>query len=682
MRHVLLAACLLLTALAVDEAFLRTWLGLPFLPPMALRLMWVARLGLAVLALGLVWRRPQRLAALQRALAALLVIATAAVGYQTLERRSLQRLAAAMAKVDRSEATILKLGPSLERLRRGLLDLALPDSSSLELFAARLQATRLGTAPSQGKDHAGLYLEYAWPIDPPREVERAELRPWAHWLERVAYFEHVELGVRRGAFATGRADHFDTDLTLKGTARGHDGRVHGFIADLSVLFRLGPDPQEQHPSIERFVTTRFVTQEAAQPMYREVLSEVLSGSDLRAARRSIHEGQVRALLEQKAEFEAPHSEFSVISEDYHPGLAVADVDGDGRQDLYVMARWGRNQLLHIEGDGSFRNVAPELGLDVLDHSAAAIFAEFDNDGDADVFVGRTLARSLYLENDGGRFVDRSARVNEPLPGLVSGLSVVDYDRDGLLDVYVATYWARKARPVPADRCPEFAQRWGQYFAKTRDALEMCTRLAGEDYHPTQSRYGPPNLLLRNAGGGRFEVVRDAGHPVLALYRNSFQCAFADYDDDSDPDVYCANDFAPNHMLRNEGGGRFKDITDSSGTADSGIFSMSVAFGDYDGDGRQDLYVANMSSKAGARIMAQIPGLDASFPEMARGNSLYRNRADGFSRVSGAGTSLAVERAGWAWGAQFLDINNDGDLDIYSPAGYYTAPRPYALPVDT
>ena len=108
--------------------------------------------------------------------------------------------------------------------------------------------------------------------------------------------------------------------------------------------------------------------------------------------------------------------------------------------------------------------------------------------------------------------------------------------------------------------------------------------------------------------------------------------------------------------------------------------MGVSWGDYDNDGLQDLYVCNMYSKAGNRIMGKIPGLDPRIVMLAGGNSLFRNRGGHFRKVSGVEPpSLLVEKVGWAWGGQFADFDNDGFLDIYSLSGYYSAPPEIAIP---
>ena len=135
------------------------------------------------------------------------------------------------------------------------------------------------------------------------------------------------------------------------------------------------------------------------------------------------------------------------------------------------------------------------------------------------------------------------------------------------------------------------------------------------------------------------------------------------------------------MFRNESHGRFTDITEATGTSDIG-FGMGASWGDFDGDGRQDLYVTNMYSKAGLRITEQLGELDPRLASMARGNTLFRNTPGRFERVSSLERpGLLVEAAGWGWGSQFVDLDNDTDLDLYALSGYYTAPSAVELPID-
>ena len=157
-------------------------------------------------------------------------------------------------------------------------------------------------------------------------------------------------------------------------------------------------------------------------------------------------------------------------------------------------------------------------------------------------------------------------------------------------------------------------------------------------------------------------------------RFSLAASWCDYDDDGDQDLYVANDFGKNNLYRNEGGGKFRDVAAEAGVEDQGN-GMSVAWEDYDNDGRFDLYVGNMWSSAGSRIVEQ-PGfekggaeLQAVYRRMARGNSLFRNLGGGrFEDVSLA-TRTFFGR--WAWSCQFIDHDADGREDLFVANGFVT-----------
>ena len=257
----------------------------------------------------------------------------------------------------------------------------------------------------------------------------------------------------------------------------------------------------------------------------------------------------------------------------------------------------------MRGDGTFDDIAADLRLDLADNCSSAAFADFDNDGDADVFIGRTLKPSRFLVNENGRFVDRSqALPSAALPYFVASISPADFNGDGLIDVYLSTYvhddTAERLREVlkllPEDQGTEILRR----------------RKLGHRFH---DHAGPPNVLLVNRGSGRFEIAPQSEQ--LAVWRNTFQSTWSDFDNDGDADLYAANDFAPNNMFRNDGG-NFSEVTEQTGTADIG-FGMGVSWGDFDNDGRHDLYVCNMFSKAGNRIMSQIPHLDPRIGVLGR-----------------------------------------------------------------
>jgi len=230
--------------------------------------------------------------------------------------------------------------------------------------------------------------------------------------------------------------------------------------------------------------------------------------------------------------------------------------------------------------------------------------------------------------------------------------------------------------------PEQVQHWAREFLSKKEADILMARLDDPNVDNDRfiNRIGPPNKLLVNRGEGRFEVAPE--NEQVSLGYNSFQATWADFDKDGDPDLYVSNDFAPDYFLRNDGAGGFSDITTEAGGNTMRGFGMGASWGDYDNDGHQDLYISNMYSKAGMRIIAQIPDLDSRFQRSADGNRLYRGLGNRFELVSGSQPpAMLVTQAGWSWGGQFMDIDNDGFLDIYVTSGYDTIPDEVATDVD-
>jgi hypothetical protein len=362
-----------------------------------------------------------------------------------------------------------------------------------------------------------------------------------------------------------------------------------------------------------------------------------------------------------------YAEFLDLDSTYqHPSVSAADVDGDGWDDLYLTQRWGRNLLLRNNRDGTFSDEAGRRGLDVKDFCNCSLFADFDNDGDQDVFIGRSLEPSLFFAQEDGRFVDRTREAIGVLPRLVSSLAAADYNGDGLLDVYLSTYGPTAAgKPI---------EKWASRLFSPEVAAEMVRRQASS--HRYLNLLGPPNVLLKNLGGGKFAVAPES--PQVANWHNTNQSTWADFDDDGDPDLHVCNDFGPSTLYRNEGARGFVDATaEVAGTALQG-FGMGSSWGDYNGDGRLDLYVSNMFSKAGRRITAQIPGLDPRTSYSADGSLLFRNDGRRMTQVAGTEPpAMLVAKVGWAYGGQFADIDNDTWPDIYSPSGFYTAPKAIA-----
>jgi hypothetical protein len=418
-------------------------------------------------------------------------------------------------------------------------------------------------------------------------------------------------------------------------------------------------------------------QKAEKLLFREVLGERSTPEFTSVLRRSIHEEKVSKRLVGAAVVGLKHP-LEIESFDRHPGVAVADVDGNGWEDIFVMSRWGPNELM-LNFEGQFQSAADAWGLADFPHSTSAIFADLDNDGDSDLVLGRSLANSLILLNNGSGF--KPVDLIVPLPKLVSSVSVVDVDADGLLDVYFSTYAAslvERVRDFSGNNVSQAALPL-RGFLPEKEALILAERILSDQFHFYLERPGPQNRLYENLGGGGFKE-RTLESP-LGQFKNTYQASWSDVDLDGDPDLYLANDFSPNTLFVNQGDWKFSDQTEAMGVADFG-FGMGVSWGDYDRDGRFDLYVSNMYSRAGRRITGGRASMDPRIQKAARGNSLFRNTATGFERVSGLTSGLQVERAGWAWGGQFLDVDNNGLQDLYVPNGYYSAPKEAALDRDT
>ena len=362
-------------------------------------------------------------------------------------------------------------------------------------------------------------------------------------------------------------------------------------------------------------------------------------------------------------------------------MSVTDIDGDGFDDIFV-SRNARNYLLRNCGDGTFEDHTAQVDLPQSTRSInAALFIDVDNDGDVDLFYG-FLNGLGYFINDNGRFVDRTeSLLNTYQPRGYVALSAADYNSDGLLDVYVQTHEIFDPSMEMLARTTLGFDDKRLYGAWLPDdvARRFYAHATSGDIHTTFDRPGPPNILLCNRGAGRFDRAPETEQ--LELFRSTHAAAWSDFDSDGDPDLYVANDFAPNNFFRNDDG-VLVDVTHETRTSDIG-FGMGVAWGDYDNDGDHDLYVTNMYSKAGLRITRQSGLVDTRAHLAAHGNTLFQNNPDRFLKVSGeAPPDLAVEPGGWGWGAQFIDVDNDGFLDIYAPSGYISTPKGFAQLQDT
>ena len=333
------------------------------------------------------------------------------------------------------------------------------------------------------------------------------------------------------------------------------------------------------------------------------------------------------------------------------GVSVGDFDNDGRDDIYVCQPAGLpNRLYRNRGDGTFEDVTERAGVAVLDATACALFADFGNRGFQDLLVVCGSGPLLFVNQGNGTFsLKRDAfQFAQPPQGTFTHAAIADYDHDGRLDIYFCLY---------------------SYY------------LGLDQYHyPApyfDARNGPPNFLFHNEGNGTFADRTLASGLNIDNDRYSFACSWGDHNANGWPDLYVANDFGRGNLYRNNGDGTFASISRDAGVEDAGA-GMSACWFDFDNDGKQDIYVANMWSAAGIRISQQEKfqekdpeNIRALYRQHARGNSMYRNRGEGhFENVS---SKSGVEFGRWAWSSDAWDFDHDGWPDLYVANGYISGP---------
>ena len=336
-----------------------------------------------------------------------------------------------------------------------------------------------------------------------------------------------------------------------------------------------------------------------------------------------------------------------------PGIAVGDMNGDGLDDLYLCQEFGLpNRFFQQQMNGQLRDVSVESGANWLEKSRSALLVDLDNDGDQDLAVV-TMGALVVAEADGsGHF---SVRQTLKISDDGMSLSAADYDLDGRLDLYVCSYAANPTRVAIAAEDASFVLH--------------------------DANNGAENFLFRNeitTDSWRFRDVTSECNLNANNRRWSLSASWEDFDNDGDQDLYVANDYGRNNLYRNDlidGRRRFVDIAAPAGVEDSAS-GMSVSWGDYDHDGLMDIYVSNMYSAAGNRIVFQQKfkpdaprEIKQRLQRFARGNTLFRNRGDGTFEDASQKANVSMGR--WAWGAGFVDINNDSWEDLIVANGYIT-----------
>jgi len=346
------------------------------------------------------------------------------------------------------------------------------------------------------------------------------------------------------------------------------------------------------------------------------------------------------------------------------GVALFDYDGDGLLDIYLvngadmpsLVKAGPkyyNRLFHNNGNGTFTDVTEHAGLAGSGYGMGAAVGDFDNDGRPDIFIANVGSNQLFHNNGDGTFSDVTAKAGlggaamagRKMWSIAAGW--LDYNNDGLLDLFVSNYCQWDPAHEPA-----------------------CIGLNGRGYcHPKS--YAPlPNTLYRNNGDGTFtDVSRETG--IAAVRGKGMGVAFADYDGDGFMDIFVANDNSPNLLFHNLGGKRFEEVGFAAGVAydedGNQLAGMGAEFRDLDNDGLPDIWHTAIENE--------------TFP-------FFRNRGGGhFSNATQASRLAQLTRTMSGWSSGVADLDNDGwkdlfvargnvmdDIDAYSKHFHYAEPN--------
>lgn len=364
------------------------------------------------------------------------------------------------------------------------------------------------------------------------------------------------------------------------------------------------------------------------------------------------------------------AKFKINLYDHGCGVAIADYDGDGFDDIYFVNQLGKNALYRNKGDGTFENKAADAGVEMGDRiCVTAVFADYDNDGRQDLFVTSVRGGNVLYRNEGnGKFRDITKEAGLNHVGHCQSAHFFDYDSDGKLDLLVTC----SAKWTLADLDPK------------------------QKYYPGRSTYFEligcdieHNLLYHNNGNGTFsDVTEKCGLKGLGWASDS---AIIDYDADGHMDILIANMFGRTQLLRNQGNGTFVDSTrEVLGKTSWG--AMGVHPLDFNNDGKLDLFMVDMHSdmwltwdkdlstvrekvknrfvtgpltKSNNREEIFASAVKLRYDEVVFGNTFFKNLGGGkFAEISDS----ANLESWWPWGIAVADFNCDGYEDLFVPAG--------------
>jgi enediyne biosynthesis protein E4 len=345
-----------------------------------------------------------------------------------------------------------------------------------------------------------------------------------------------------------------------------------------------------------------------------------------------------------------------IVETVSGGVAVFDYDNDGLPDVYLLsgssiaAEQGKEKapraaLYRNLGNWKFEDVTDKAGVANERWGMGVAVGDYDNDGHADLFVGNFGVSRLYRNNGNGTFTDVAAKLGVARRGWSTGASFGDYDADGRLDLFVPGYVTLDLSNLPPS--PSDVGKPGAVaanFCQFRGVAVMCG---------PRGLKGETDTLYRQKPDGTFEDVSERAGVNDASRYYGFSSAWVRVDDDNLLDLVVINDSTPNQLYINKGDGTFEETGYPSGVAlnENGReqAGMGLGVGDYDNDGRVDLFVTNFSDDS---------------------NTLYHNDGDGnFTDVTFQAGMGEPSIPFLGWGTAFLDYDADGWKDVIVANGH-------------